>query len=317
MDVLGVVLPVIAVAVVGYAVTAAGVFRPGDIAGLARYVFSVALPVMLFDSMSTVALPTTFRWSFLLAYYVPAIGLYGLAAAIGRRSFGYTRPERAVFGMSAGYSNTVLIGLPVITAAWGDRALVPLMSIISIHSAVMFSLTTVVAESGGGQSGGSGTGRRVSPGTVGLRTLRGMITNPIVVGLVLGFAANVTALPIPGPVRDTMGLIRSSAIPAALFVTGASLREFRVAGQWRAAGTAIVIKMFVHPAAVWALAVPVFHLPAPWAGVAVVTAALPTGINASVFARRYDAAVAPVATATLISTVISAVTVSVLLTAMG
>ena len=51
MDVLGVVLPVIAVAVVGYAVTAAGVFRPGDIAGLARYVFSVALPVMLFDSM--------------------------------------------------------------------------------------------------------------------------------------------------------------------------------------------------------------------------------------------------------------------------
>jgi predicted permease len=340
VEIVGIIFPVFAVAVVGYALAAARVLRPEDIAGLTRYVFSVALPVMLFHSMATVSLPETVRWSFLVAYYLPALAIYLTALVLGRVVFGHSRREQAVFGMSAGYSNTVLIGLPVITAAWGDEGLLPLLMIVAIHSAVMFSLATAIAESGGGvsaaqgeeqgssQRGAPGSARGEARGTpqgatqgtaqhgpahVFRRTVAGMIRNPIVVGLAAGLLFNILSIALPAPITGTLELIRASAVPVALFVTGASLREYRVMGHIGEAAVIILFKMVVHPLAVWVLATFVFELPAMWAAVAVVTAALPTGINASVFARKYEAAVAPVVTATLLSTLLSIVTVSVVL----
>lgn len=328
VDIVAIIFPVFAIAVIGYVLAAAGLFRPVDTAGLTRYVFSVALPVMLFHSMATVSLPETVRWSFLLAYYLPALTVYLTALVLGRVVFGHSLREQAVFGMSAGYSNTVLIGLPVIAAAWGDEALLPLLMIIAIHSAIMFSLTTAIAESGGGVGGAKAAGPGDSHGAtqstahaapqsaaayVLRRTVAGMLRNPIVVGLAAGLLFNMLSLPLPRPIGRTLELIRASAVPAALFVTGASLSEYRVMGHIGEAATIIVFKMVVHPLAVWFMATLVFDLPPLWTAVAVVTAALPTGINASVFARKYEAAVAPVVTATLLSTVLSIVTVSVLL----
>lgn len=328
VDIAGIIFPVFAIAVVGYTLAAVGLFRPPDTAGLTRYVFSVALPVMLFHSMATVSLPETVRWSFLVAYYLPALAVYLTALMLGRALFGHTRREQAVFGMSAGYSNTVLIGLPVIAAAWGDAALLPLLMIVAIHSGIMFSLTTAIAESGAARRGArtaphggasaaapstaQGAGRGGFAHVLG-RTVVGMLRNPIVVGLAAGLLFNLLAIPLPPPIEQTLGLIRASAVPAALFVTGASLREYRVMGHIGEAVVIIIFKMVVHPLAVWVLATFVFDLPAMWVAVAVVTAALPTGINASVFARKYDAAVAPVVTATLLSTLLSIATVSVLL----
>jgi predicted permease len=336
VDIASVVIPVFSIAVLGYLVTWAGLFRTGDIAGLTRYVFSVALPVMLFDSMAKIALPETFQWSLMISYYVPTLLLFGVTALVGRSVFRQSRPERAIFAMGASYSNTVLIGLPIVSAAWGDEGLLPLLMIVTVHAAILFLVTTALAEAGGdsGRAGGSprvrdltGSGGAVassaSPGhhrdraaaAVGIlrRTAGGMIRNPILIGLATGLVANAVGFRLPGPLDTAAGMIRASAVPAALFVTGASLREFRITGHLSTAGTLVVLKMVVHPFLVWLPARFVFDLPPLWIAVAVLTAALPTGVNASVFARRYDASIAPVATATLVSTLLSVASISVLL----
>jgi malonate transporter and related proteins len=309
MDIVFVIFPVFAIAVVGYLVTWAGIFRLDDIGGLTRYVFNIALPVMLFDSMSKVSLPETIRWSFMLAYYVPTLIVFVVGARLGKRLFRYRRTEQGIYGMGCAYSNTVLIGLPIVSTAWGDTAVLPLMMIIAVHSAILFSLTTAVAESG--QHGGDRRSR--TKGEVVLRTVAGMVKNPIFGGLVLGLLFNVTALSIPDPLQTVLSWLRGSALPAALFVTGASLRRFRVMGQVGPAGVMLLMKLLVHPLLVWVAATLLFDLPPLWKGVAVITASLPTGINATVFAGKYDAAMAPVATTTLLSTAISVITLSVLL----
>ena len=318
MSIIAVVLPVFSIAVLGYVLTWVGVFRVDDVGGLTRYVFNVALPVMLFDSISTVDLPDTVRWSFLVAYYIPALIVFGVGFLLAERAFGLPRTAGGIYGMGCSYSNTVLIGLPIISTAWGDDAVLPLMMIISIHTAVLFTLTTAVAETGRtttgsavAHEGGAGAGRLLK------RTALGMLTNPIFGGLVIGLVFNVAGLRFTGPTDTVIQWIRASALPAALFVTGASLRRYRVMGHILPAGTMVVLKLVVHPALVWVLAVPVFHLPPLWAATAILTAALPTGVNASVFASKYDAAVAPVVTATLVSTMLSIVGLTVLLTAFG
>ncbi|MCK5488908.1 MAG: AEC family transporter, partial [Gemmatimonadetes bacterium] len=69
----------------------------------------------------------------------------------------------------------------------------------------------------------------------------------------------------------------------------------------------------VQPAIVWLLATLVFDVAPLWTSVAVVMAALPTGINAYLFAERYDHGVATAATAVLLSTGLSIGTISILL----
>lgn len=303
------IFPVFAIAFIGYVVTWAGLFRLDDIGGLTRYVFNIALPIMLFDSMSKVSLPEIIRWSFMLAYYVPTVIVFIGGAWLGKKFFQYNRIEQGVYAMGCSYSNTVLIGLPVISTAWGDTALLPLMMIISVHSAILFSLTTAMAESGRSREGR----QNGTTGMVATRTVTAMLKNPIFGGLIAGLIFNYLTVPVPAPVQTVLTWIRASALPAALFVTGASLRRFRVMGQAGPASTMLLIKLLVHPLLVWVAATVIFDLPPLWKGIAVITASLPTGINATVFAGKYNAAMAPVATTTLLSTAVAAITLSVLL----
>lgn len=309
MQILPVILPVFAIALLGYLLTWAGAFRLDDIPGLTRYVFNVALPIMLFDSMAEIALPETIRWSFLLAYYVPTILLFAGSLLASRRVFGYSLEEGGLYAMGCSYSNTVLIGLPVITMAWGDTVLIPLMMIIAIHAAVLFSITTAVVEAGNHRR--ARDGRRVGPIVV--RTAVGMLRNPIVGGLAVGLVFNVFSIPVPATVGTLTGWIRASALPAALFVTGASLRQYRLVGHLTQAGAMVLVKLVVHPLLVWVVAAPVLQLPPLWTAAAVATAALPTGINASVFAAKFDACVAPVTSSILITTALSIATLTVVL----
>ncbi len=312
MNMLTTIFPVFAIALLGYVLTWTGVFRLGDIAGLTRYVFNVALPVLLFDSMSRMELPETVRWSFLLAYYIPGIIVFAAGAAVGRRLFGQSRIASGVYAMGCSYSNTVFLGLPVVAAAWGDAALLPLLLIIAVHSLIYFTLTTAVVEFGRRGIRAGSSGRRAMLSVLG-RTAMGMLRNPIVVGLLAGVMYNYAGLTLPGMVQSVITPLRASALPAALFVTGAALRQYRPMGHMPEALTAIVLKLAVYPLLVWGVATVLFRLPAEWVAVAVVTAAMPTGINASVFAVKYDAAVAPVATAVLFGTALSLVSLTTLL----
>lgn len=305
MDILNVIFPVFALAAVGYGLTAVHFFRPQDIAGISRYVFNLAIPVLLFDAMATLDLPPQIEWPFLLCYYLAALAVFALGNRIGRVQFGYGRAAQGVFGLGASYSNMVLVGLPIISAGMGDAALLPMFLLISVQSATMFTAVTAVAE-----SGADAAKRRRD---LILLPLQKLARNPILGGLLLGLLFNRLALPLPNPIADTIQLIRASALPCALFVMGASLSQYRLAGQFKPAWTLVGLKMGVQPLLVWLLGAYVFRLSAPWLPVAVMAAALPTGVNASIFAHKYDACIAPVTTATLISTLLAVVSLSLLL----
>jgi hypothetical protein len=68
---------------------------------------------------------------------------------------------------------------------------------------------------------------------------------------------------------------------------------------------------------VWWLASAVFGLPPVWVGVATLFAASPPGINAYLFAVRYDAGVGAASSAIAIGTVLSALTMAAILVALG
>jgi malonate transporter and related proteins len=73
----------------------------------------------------------------------------------------------------------------------------------------------------------------------------------------------------------------------------------------------------VHPALVLLLATSVFAMPPVWVGVAVLFAACPCGINAYLFAERYNTGVADASSAIALSTLLSMGTIALWLWVLG
>ena len=183
---------------------------------------------------------------------------------------------------------------------------VPLALILGFHSALLFTLTTVVAEVG------AGVGVPVP------RLLRnvgtGLVTNPILWGIGGGLVLNFLALPLPDVLDQLAAMLGGAALPTALFALGANLSRFRLTRTLRESLALTALKTLVQPALIYVLGAYVFVLAPVSLAVAVTMAALPTGINAYLFGARYDAAIPEATSTILISTLVSVLTLGFLLT---
>jgi predicted permease len=297
-----IIMPVFGVVAFGYAATFAKIFDEAAVRGLTVFVFWFALPVTLFRTMATTRLPDLSAIGFLASYYVATAVLLTIGLlVIGRGPL----DRRTILGFGAAYSNTVLLGIPLILTALGPTASAPLFLLIAFHSPIYFTLVTVLIEIGRGS--GAGLAR------VPINLVKGLLANVILMAVVGGLVFHTLGLTIPGPLDGAIELLSRAAFPGALFAMGAALRRYRVAGALGPAAAMVAMKLLIHPALVAVLVLYVFQVPPLWAKTAILAAALPTGINVYLFATRYAVAEAESASAILLSNIGSVVTVGVVL----
>ena len=102
--------------------------------------FLVLAPALLFRTMTQVRLEQlTLRP--LVAYFGAAILVF--AAMLALR--GFSR-RTAVLALAATFSNTVMIGIPLVTLAFGPDGLLHLLPLVSVHALILLTLATVVLE---------------------------------------------------------------------------------------------------------------------------------------------------------------------------
>ncbi|MEK0082251.1 AEC family transporter [Benzoatithermus flavus] len=304
--VIDIIAPIFGIVLIGWLAARFGAIDEAAGRGLSLFAFNFAIPVMLVRTLAEAALPPHPEWRFVLAYFGGAFANFGLAAFLARRLFGRERAEPAIFGITAAFSNTTILGIPLILQAYGEPAAVPLSLILGFHSALLFTLTTVVAELGVGA--GSSLGRMLA------NILKGLVTNPILWGIGIGLVLNHLGLALPSVLDRLATTLGAAALPAALFALGANLSRFRLMGSLREALLLTFLKILAQPALIWLLAKGAFALPPLSTAIAVTIGALPSGINAYLFAARYRAAVPEATSTILLSTLVSVVTVGLLLT---
>ena len=219
---LEVVAPVFGVMALGAFSVKIRVLDEGAVRGLVLYVFNFGIPILLFRSLARTDLPPDMEWGFLLSYYVGAFSVYLGGMALGRFVFKRSLADRAIFGMSAGFSNTVLIGIPILFTAYGPEATLPTLLIIAFHGPVLMSLTTGLIQIGRG----SEVSLADQGKTIGLELVR----NPIIMGLLIGLLVNLAGLTIPGPLDRVAEMVGATAVPCSLFALGASLAGYPLSG---------------------------------------------------------------------------------------
>ncbi len=302
-----VIFPVFAIAMGGYVVAYKQILSLQDIKGLSRFVFAIAFPILLFYSLAKMELPDQINWKFLFSYYLVVFVTFFLGMLIDKKFFSGTLKEQVVFGLGSSYSNLILVGLPIISSGFGEQGILPLFMIVSIHSVTFFSLATVLIERDNHNGNLFGVG-------IAKQILKNLAQNPIIQALFLGLVFNLSRIPIPQPVGDSLSIFSRAALPCALFMLGASLNEYKATGQVAQSGAVVALKMVLQPLLVWVMAFLIFDIDPIWGSVAVLAAGMPIGVNTYLFAHTYQANTNTLSTAILLSSIFAIFSQTVLLT---
>ena len=135
--------------------------------------------------------------------------------------------------------------------------------------------------------------------------------NPLMIGLLLGMAVNLSGLSLPAVVSDGIDMVAASAIPVSLFALGGVLTRYALKAEVGEASMVSVFSLAIHPALAWFLAGPVLGLGPDHVRAVVLLAAMPAGMNGFIFATLYNRAVGTAASSALLATVLSVGTITI------
>ena len=300
---LDVILPVFLILGFGYVAAKRGLFGETAIDGVMRYAQNFAAPCLLFRSIAGLDLGAAYDPALMLSFYIGAFVCFGVGMAGALLVFKRPLTDAVAIGFACLFSNTLLLGLPITERAFGPAALTGNYAIISIHAPLFYGFGIAVME------WAKARGYGVSPGMLGLKIGRAVMVQPLVIGIALGFAVNVAGFGVYGPVDAAVGMISVTAIPTALFGLGGVLARYRTEGDRATIAMICGCALILHPALTWGLGHFVFGLDRDGMRSAVVTAAMPPGVNAYMFAHLYGVAKRVNASAVLVATALSVFTV--------
>ena len=292
-------LPFFALIGLGYWAGRTRFFTAEATAYLTKFVFYFALSAMLFNFSANLSLAEVWDSRLIAAYLWGTAFVYGIASMVGfLRNLDVA--NNAMEAQCAVIGNTGFLGVPMLTLLLGPEAIGPVVLALAIDLIVFSSLIVILI-----------TGSR--DGQMSLRVLRtigmGLLKNPMIVAMTLGFMWSGLEIPIPAPMNDFLVILGAAATPGALFAIGASLAT-KSAEKLQVAGWLTFCKLVLHPAFVAIAAIWLFKVDPYKAGVIISAAALPVAGNVYMLAQHYNIGPQRVSAAILISTALSIVTVS-------
>lgn len=309
LAVVNVVLPVFAIIVLGYGAVRFKLFPADGTKGLVLFVNNFATPCLLFSAMLDADFGATFNPGIIVPFYVGALVSLFVGGWISRKVFGKRPGESVSSGFAAMFTNTVLIGIPLVSRAYGEPALAVAYSIIAFHAPFLITLGMLVMELAR-RDGDKLSSVLVTAG-------KRMLSNPLLWAVGLGVIANLARLEVTGPPRDFLVMMSQAVLPASLFGLGGALNEYKLTEGWQEALTMTLFKLMIHPAIAFVLMVYVMRVPLEVARYGVLLAGMPTGINAYIFATYYNRGVGVANSTILLTTALSVLTISFWLVVLG
>lgn len=275
--------------------------------GMSSFVFTVALPALLFRLMSDLSRLPPVDARVLVAFFGGCLLVFAVGRVAAWVLFRLDGVAQSVFALGGVFSNNVLLGVPIAKRALGEAAMPTVALVLLFNALILWSLVTVSVEwARHGQLSLRGFGK----------TARAVITNPVVAAILAGTAFGFSGLTLPAAIDVPLAMLGEAAAPLALLVLGMGLAEFGLREGWREGVAISVLKLVVQPLAVWALA-RLLGLPALETQTVVLLAALAGGVNVYLMARQFDAMQGPVAVSLVLTTALAALTTPLALTLVG
>lgn len=302
--------PVVLLVILGYVAGRLRWIRAESSKDLSNLVFLVLTPALMFRTMGKVdvkeleALP-------LLTYFAAVLLLFALMLFWQ----GFNR-RAAVLALATTFSNTVMIGIALVSLAYGEAGLVILLSLISLHALVLLTAGTVVLELAvARETNADGQGARAMLRTV-LGAVRNAVIHPVPLPIIAGLLYAQTGWAIPEVVDKPLQWLGNAFGPLALLLVGVTLAGTTVGPHLRGALGLTLVKNLLMPVLVAGLGL-LMGLSSLALVVMVVTAALPMGANVFLFSQRYAVAEELVTASIIVSNATALLTVPLAMALVG
>ena len=197
-----------------------------------QFVFTAALPALLFEDLSTVDFYRAWDTRFVLFCFFATLLSIGLTALLS-----FLLKDRSIQGefVQASYrSSAAILGIAFIQNIYGDAGMAPLMIVGTVP---LYNIMAVVVLSFMKPDRGKLDRRLLG------KTLKGIVTNPILLGIAAGLAWSALRLPMPVILEKTVHNVAVLATPLGLMAMGGSLEFKKALGQIRPAVAASLIKL--------------------------------------------------------------------------
>jgi predicted permease len=291
-------LPVVLLILIGFVAGKAQWVRGDSVRDLSNLVFLVLTQAMLFRTMSQVHLDQL-DFEPVVQYLGVTVLLFGiLIFAYGRHA------SSTVLALAGVFSNTLMIGVPLIGLAYGQAGQVLLLTLVSVHALVLLTLATLILELQVAREQKMASGQSQHVWQTAGQAIHSALLHPVPLPILVGLLYAQTGWGLHPVVDKPLQLLGNAFVPIALLLVGITLSQTQMGFNLVKALQLSLVKTVLHPllmlVVLWS-----FGLRGLPLSVMVVVAALPMGANGFLFSQRYqkeeDTVTAAVAVSTLMA----------------
>ncbi len=237
-------MPVFLMMVLGYFLHKTPLLDDNFANKMNNFVFKVSLPVQLFKNLADSDFHAV--WDTKVVIFSFVVSFISIAIMLGLSFLLKDRSIQAEFTQAGFRSSQALLGAALLTNIYGGTSTLALILIgaVPLYNVVAVALLTVMVPGG-----------RLTRKTL-LKTLKGIITNPIILGILIGLIWSLLDIPQPTIFQRSVSTLAATATPLGLMALGASINFKKATACLKptlvcAAFKLVIFTAMFLPAAIW------------------------------------------------------------------
>ena len=210
---LNVTVPIFLTLLLGYFFRRIGLFDETFVNRMNKFVFVIPLPVLLFQDIAKIDIYEA--WDSKMVLFCFAITSLSIMISVLLSRFLHPSDIRGEFIQASYRSSAAILGIAIIQNLYGNAGMAPLMIIGSVPLYNVMAVTTLSLFAPG--DGKLDTAKLI-------KTLKGIATNPIILGILTGTIWSLLHLPMPTILDTTVNNLGKTATPLGLMAMGGALK---------------------------------------------------------------------------------------------
>lgn len=229
-------VPVFMVIILGYILMRVGFLTKEFTEVADKYVFKVALPVLLFKQIGTADIRSEFDIRFVLFCMIVTTVMFGMVWLLAR-IFIRDKSMVGAFAQGSVRGSAAILGIAFIDNIYGSSGMGPLMIVSAVPLYNIYSVIILTVEARDNKNGKEAI----------KKSFINVLKNPIIIGIFLGMIVACTGLKIPTIPLKAINSVAATATPIALIVVGAGFEGKKAIAKTGPTLVAVFIKLIVLP----------------------------------------------------------------------
>lgn len=300
------VVPIFAIITLGSVLKRLGVTDDAFLGVADRLIYYIFFPALLFWKTGKPVQGAIIEWNLIAGVLLAVCIVFVLSHAYVRLS---SMNAHKVGSFSQGcYRFNTYMGIAAMLSAFGDYGVrlfgvligfvIPFINVLAVSTLIWFS------------------GSEFAAREKAVLLVKAMVSNPLILACLSGLLYSSLNMPFPVVVDNTLGLLSMLTLPLALISIGGSLTFNKFAANLKDASMATLFKLVVLPLVGLAI-MGLFQVSGTSFKVAMLYFALPTSPAAYILSSQLNSSVDLATSAIVLSTILSIVSLSVTLVALG